>query len=255
MHQLRRVLHRLQHPLLPGFGRQKLPGRDLPGPVEIVFLLVPAAVFEWGAGAVFFEQPVEIGHVVEPGAVADLVDGFVGAQQQLAGVADAHVQQELGETLHRVFLKEMAEGRAGHVDQRRHVADLDAVVSEVFQDVTVHQLNAVVVRAEGLRGKARAGQESAFRRLGQQVEQLQKLDNAGKTPVLGQADHLLHGCLEGLALEFDAPRRIAQQLPDFVKTLLLKKMPGKQVHRELDGDDPVGLPAPLQRLVRIPLMV
>ena len=85
MHELRCVLGRLEHALLPGFGRHKLPGRYLFGPVEIIFLLVPAAVGEGRAGAVFFEEPVEIRHIVEARGITDLVDRLVGAQQ--AGLA------------------------------------------------------------------------------------------------------------------------------------------------------------------------
>ena len=107
---------------------------------------MPPPVFHGRTGAVLLEQPVEIGHVVETGAVADLVDGLVGAEQQLAGVADAHIQQELGKTLRGVFLEKMAERRAAHVDEGRHVADFDEVVGEVFQDVAVHQLDAIAVR-------------------------------------------------------------------------------------------------------------
>ncbi len=216
---------------------------------------MPAAILQRGAGAVLLEQPVEIRHVVEAGAVTDLVDGLVGTQQQFAGMADPHVQQEFGETLGRVFLEKMAERRAAHIDQGGHVADLDMVVGKVLQDVAVHQLDAVAVRFKGLRREAFTGQESGFRRLRQQVEQLHELDDAGEALVFGERDHFFHGRLEGLPVKFDAPARILQQFPDFVKTLLLKKMPVEQAQGKLDRDHAVRFARALHRFVAVPFMV
>ena len=125
---------------------------------------MPPPVFHRRTGAVLLEQPVEIRHVVEAGAVADLVDSLVGAEQQFAGVANAHVQQELGKTLSGVFLKKVAERRAAHIDQGRHVANPD-MIGKILQDVAVDQLNPVAVRFQGLGRKAFTGQERGFRGL------------------------------------------------------------------------------------------
>ena len=133
MHQFGSILGGFNGILvLAGSWRHKLPRGYLFGPIEIVFFLVTAPIFQGRAGAIFFEQPIEICHVVETGAVANLIDGRIGAQQQFTGMANPHIQQKLGKTLGGVFLKKMTKSRTSHVDQSGDVANFNLTVGEIF---------------------------------------------------------------------------------------------------------------------------
>lgn len=123
MHQPRRILFRLKNSPNLLIGRHELVEGLLSRPVKRIFLFVRFAVLEGGAFPVFFEQAVEVGQVVEA-LVADLADGQVRLDQQLAGMPDAVVDEKLLEAFVGALFKEMAEGGIRHVEPLSDVANL-----------------------------------------------------------------------------------------------------------------------------------
>ena len=91
MHQTCSIRNRLNRLLGPVLLRHKLPGRYLVRPVKFSLFQKPATILHGRAGAVLFEQAVEIGEVVKAGFAGDLVYGFVGVEQEFAGVSHADV--------------------------------------------------------------------------------------------------------------------------------------------------------------------
>ena len=131
-------------------------GRDLIRPIKSRFFFILAAIFHWGAGAVFFEEAIEIGDVIKTGAEADLIDGFVGVQQQFTGIADADVNEKLCEIFVGIFFKKVAKCRFTHIHFGRHVADFDTLLHKIFQNVAVSHLNALALRLHRFGVKALA---------------------------------------------------------------------------------------------------
>ena len=60
-------------------------------PIEGVFFDIEFFVFKRGAAFVLFEEAVEVGEVVEAGGIADLGNGLVCIQKELACMANAKV--------------------------------------------------------------------------------------------------------------------------------------------------------------------
>ena len=60
MNQAGSVRNRFDCFFISFFLRHKLPGRYLVCPVKFTLLQVFSPIFHWGAGSVFFEQPIEV---------------------------------------------------------------------------------------------------------------------------------------------------------------------------------------------------
>ena len=114
-------------------------------PVETVLLLEALTVDHRRAFPVLLEQTIEVGQVIETRQKGDLTHRIVRIQQELAGVADPHVDQELGKTFIGVLAEEMTKGRIAHIQQLGDLPDLDRTVGEIAQDVAVGRLQTLGV--------------------------------------------------------------------------------------------------------------
>ena len=158
MHHLRRrIMSRPKRLRQLGARRDKLPGRYLFFPIKGDVFLVLAAVFCRGAGAALLEKSVEVGHVVEAGTVRDLADIVIGVEQLMANVSNAQVDEEFRETGVRVFLKEMAESRGAHIDLCSNIPDFELLLVEIFENISVGNLDAVAIGPKRLGRKPFAG--------------------------------------------------------------------------------------------------
>ena len=102
------------------------------------FLPVVFPEFLGRAALLLLEDAVEVGQVVEPALVANLGDGHGGIDQHAGCVADADVDDIVGQGLPGAQLEEAAERSGGHADHFGHLFQTDfllVVGIDVFLDL------------------------------------------------------------------------------------------------------------------------
>lgn len=128
------------------------------------------------------EAAVEVGHVVEAHLVADRRHVAVGVHQELAGLADAHAVDEVGERVARRATEEAREAALGHAQALAdlgHRQRLGAALADAADHRVDLRHRLVVVGALPLH----AGQQAEVPAARQPVHELAEAGDAREAPV------------------------------------------------------------------------
>jgi hypothetical protein len=151
---------------------KELAGGALLGPVELGPLPVQPAEFVRGALMRLFEEPVKIGFVVETRGATNEFYGIVRFYQQLTGMTQAHINQELRKTFVGGFFKKMTERRFAEIDSGSNVRHPQPVIVKMFDDVLICRMQPFALCVNGFPVKSLARQVAVFDRFGQDLQHL-----------------------------------------------------------------------------------
>lgn len=144
------------------------------------------AEFRGGATAFALEDAVEVGDVVETAAIADFLDGEHASGEHPGGVAEAGLDDIVGERAAGVELEEAAEGSRRHEDDLGHGLEADLLV-EMLVDILLHLVDAARVGDVPGAGETAGGEGAVIVVFGEIVEQLEEFQHAVEI-ILGLGD-------------------------------------------------------------------
>lgn len=189
-----------------------------------------------GAAFFAFEDAVEIGDVVEATFEADFGDGLCGVDELAGGVADAHVDDVVGECASGTQLEEAAEGGGGHAGQGSHVVEVDGPCI-VAVDGFLHLEYAPGVAGGMDVGEGCGGKQMVVGSDAEKIHDLEQAKHAYETRLrLGEVVETVVDFHDGGQMEGDAGLGVGQEGAEATHLGLAEEGTVEEVGGELYGD-------------------